>query len=183
VPAILRLIAETSNPRLVIHGAAALEILRDTRGIEPLLAQLSRKSQPFLRDEILLSLAGILGMGDWFYPKYVAFLERAGTGLSLLKDDIAQAASSRIPKDLLAEVLTRLPQRNRRSFATMAAELLEAVPIEVSGRDMSEDLSRAVLDPRLSRLERLLFLVTAAIVWNACVRPADVPDSRGKSRA
>jgi HEAT repeat protein/predicted MFS family arabinose efflux permease len=173
--AIIRLIEGTPNPRLVIHGASALEILREPRGIEPLLGQLARKGQPFLRDEILLSLAGILGMGEWFYPVYVAFLERAGAGISLLRDGIAAASAPRIPKELLAELLSRLLQRNRRPFAALATELLEAAPIEVDGRNAAPQLSSAVLDPKLARLERFLFLVAAAIVWNACLRSTATP--------
>jgi hypothetical protein len=170
VETIIGLIEGTANPRLVIHAATALEILRDPRGIRPLLGQLTRKSRPFLRDEVLLSLAGILGMGEWFYPVYVAFLERAGDGISLLKDSIASAAAPRIPRELLEELLSRLPARNRRPFSTLAAELLEAAPIEVEGRNAAPELVAAVLEPQLARLERFLFLVTGAIVWSACIQ-------------
>jgi hypothetical protein len=168
--AIARLVEKTTNPRVVIHGAAALEILRDPDAVPILLRQLGSQSQPFLRDEILLSLGGIIGMGEWFYPLYTTFLERAGNGISLLKDAITASTSPRIPKELLEELLARLPQRNRKPYVHLAAELLETGPIQVAGTNVAPALNRALLEPQLQPLERLLFTVTAAVVWNACVR-------------
>ena len=172
VPTISNLIRGTTNPRLLIHGASALEILREPQGVPLLLGHLSHKSQPYVRDEIILSLAGIVGMGEWFYPRYAAFLERAGSGISLLQDAMASGAAPRIPRELLEELLARLPQRNRKVYAALAVELLETGPIEVSGTNVAPYFTQAVLDPQLAQLERLLFFVTAAVVWSACVQAA-----------
>jgi hypothetical protein len=124
--------------------------------------------KPYIRDELILSVAGILGFGEWFYPMYVSFLESAATGMALLGDFVSQADSSRIPKELLNELLLRLPQRNRGFYSALAVELLQSAEIVISGTDVSAILSQAVLDPRLLKLERFLFLVAATIVWRAC---------------
>jgi len=171
IPRMISLLRDTPNPRLLIHGASALEILREPQAVPLLLGRLSHRSQPYLRDEIILSLAGILGMGEWFYPRYSAYLEGAGAGISMLQDTIAACAAPRIPKALLEELLARLPQRNRKLYAALAVELLENGPMEVSGTDIAPYFGEAVLDPKLVQLERLLFMVTAAIVWSACVSP------------
>lgn len=165
VETIRGIVARTNNPRLVIHGARALEIYGDTASVPLLLAALRRPSEPFVRDELILSLAEILGMGAWFYPIYAAYLEKGSTGVSLLEDHLASGGEARIPRELLGELLRRLPQRNHGLFGALAAELLETVPITRAGVDVSGALCRAVLDPHLQRLERLLFLVAAAIVW------------------
>jgi predicted MFS family arabinose efflux permease len=169
LPAIRGIVARTNNPRLIIHGARALEIYRDAASLPVMLAALRRPGQPFVRDEIILAMAEILGMGQWFYPKYVDFLARGSTGVSLLEDHVAAGEHPRIPRQLLAELLRRLPQRNHALFGALAAELLETVPIRCEGVDASAVLRQAVLSPQTARLERLLFLVAAAIVWYAFV--------------
>ena len=159
---------ETTNPRVIIHGATALELFRDVEAIPLLLEKIGMKMQPYVRDELILSLAGILGFGEWFYPLYVGFLESAGTGIALLGDFVAGAQVTRVPKELLEELLARLPQRNRSLYSAMAAELLHSAEIVVADKSVSGMLSDAILDPKLVKLERFLFLVTAAIIWHAC---------------
>jgi predicted MFS family arabinose efflux permease len=159
---------ETANPRVIIHGASALELFRDHEAIPLLLEKIEIKMQPYLRDELILSLAGILGFGEWFYPQYVSFLESAAQGIAMLGDFVAEAPAPRVPKELLEELLTRLPQRNRSLYSAMAVELLQSAEIVVSGKSISSFFSEAVLEPRLIKLERFLFLVTATIIWFAC---------------
>jgi uncharacterized membrane protein YeaQ/YmgE (transglycosylase-associated protein family) len=168
---------ETTNPRVIIHAATALEIFRDVEAIPLLLEKIALKMQPYVRDELILSLAGILGFGEWFYPPYVSFLESAATGIALLADFMEEAQSPRVPKELLKELLARLPQRNRSLYSAMAVELLQTAEITVAQASVSSVLSEAVLNPQLIKLERFLFLVTAAIIWHACrgENPADIP--------
>ncbi len=165
---IREILAATDNPRLIIHAASAVETLKDVEAIPLLLQKLKARTRPYVRDEIILSLAGILGFGEWFYPLYVSFLESASTGISLLEDFVSAAPSVRVPKDLLRELLSRLPQRNKSLFSALAVELLETVEIRRDGESVGGFLSPALLDPRLLKLERLLFLLAALITWNAC---------------
>ena len=161
---------DTTNPRVIIHGATALELVRDVEAIPLLLEKIGMKMQPYVRDELILALAGILGFGDWFYLGYVSFLESAASGIAMLGDFVTEAQNPRIPKELLRELLTRLPQRNRSQFSGMAVELLQNAEIVVSDTNVSSILSEAILNPKLIKLERFLFLVTAAIVRYACRR-------------
>ncbi len=159
---------ETTNPRVIIHAATALELVRDVEAIPLLLEKIGMKMQPYVRDELILSLAGILGFGEWFYPQYVAFLESAATGIAMLGDFVADAHVPGVPKELLEELLVRLPQRDRSLYTALAVELLQSAEIVVAGKSVSGFFSDAILNPRLIRLERFLFLVTAAIIWYAC---------------
>jgi predicted MFS family arabinose efflux permease len=172
IPSIHEILTSTTNPRIIIHGASALEIFKDAEGIPLLLKILKPKMQPYLRDEIILSLAGILGFGEWFYQLYASFLESANTGIALLGDFLSSAHTTLIPKELLRELLSRLPQRNKSYFSALAVELLEMAEITVGGKNVCEYLSKAVLDRQLIKLERFLFLVTATILWNS-QHPAD----------
>jgi MFS family permease len=175
VPAIRAIVAGTNNPRLLIHGATALELFRDAGAFSLLLGRLKGPAQPHVRDEIILSLAGILGMGEWFYPIYSAYLERAGTGISMLRDAVESGQALRIPRELLTELLQRLPGRNHAYFAALAAELLDTVRVRRDGVDVSAHLRRAVLDRYLARLDRLLLLTCAVIVRNAVQRREEGP--------
>ncbi|UCF96386.1 MAG: MFS transporter [Spirochaetaceae bacterium] len=161
----------TTNPRVIIHAASALELFRDVQSIPLVINKIGMKMQPYVRDELILSIAGILGFGEWFYPIYVGFLEGAGTGIALLRDFVAKAESPRVPRELLEELLDRLPQRNRSQYTAVAVELLETAEIVVSEVSVSDCLSAASRNPQLIKLERFLFLVAATIVWYAC-RPA-----------
>jgi predicted MFS family arabinose efflux permease len=159
---------ETSNPRVIIHGATALELARDVEAVPLLLEKIGMKMQPYVRDELILALAGILDFGEWFYPLYVSFLESAASGIAMLGDFIAEAQNPSVPKELLKELLTRLPQRNRSQYSGLAVELLQSSDIVAAKTNVSSILSEAILNPKLIKLERFLFLVTAAIIWYAC---------------
>ena len=163
---------ETTNPRVIIHGATALELVRDAEAIPLLLEKLGMKMQPYVRDELILALAGIFGFGEWFYPLYVSFLESAASGIAMLGDFIAEAQNPRVPKELLTELLNRLPQRDRSLYSGLAVELLQSADIVMAETNVSSILSEAILNPKLTKLERFLFLVTATIIWHACRREA-----------
>jgi predicted MFS family arabinose efflux permease len=167
LPAIREALRQSANPHLSIHAASALEVLRDPGSVPVLLERLRRKNPPFLRDELLLALAGVLGMGDWFYSTYSEFLEKGSIGLSLLRDRAEEPESSRIPRSLLEELLGRFPLSDKAYFASLAAELLTHLPVVVSGVDLAPTLAEAIADPRLARLERFCFLIAAATVWFA----------------
>jgi hypothetical protein len=167
LPAIREALRQSANPHLSIHAASALEVLRDPGSVPVLLERLRRKNPPFLRDELLLALAGVLGMGDWFYSTYSEFLEKGSIGLSLLRELAEEPESSRIPRSLLEELLGRFPLSDKAYFASLAAELLTHLPVLVSGVDLAPTLAEAIADPRLARLERFSFLIAAAVVWFA----------------
>jgi MFS family permease len=173
LPAIREILAKTNNPRLNIHSASAVELFRDPSSLPVLLARLRQKSLPFVRDELLLALAGILGLSEWFYPLYTEFLEKGSTGISLLRDQLERLQSTRIPRPLLEELLDRLPVANKRFFARLAAELLTHLSLKVGGEEVAPQLAEVVADPRLARLERFCFLVAAAVIWSSGLGPEE----------
>jgi predicted MFS family arabinose efflux permease len=157
--------SDTANPRLIIHAAAALEIFEDALTIPALLNKLKRKTSPYLRDEIILSVAGILGMGAWFYPIFTRFLEKATEGISLL-EDYAQKCDTveHITKEV-QNIIRLMSRRDRTAFAQRTGTILKNLDIYIGEVNVSDCLSTALKDERLLRLDRFCFLSVSFIVW------------------
>jgi predicted MFS family arabinose efflux permease len=163
---IRELLDKTVNPRLIIHAATALELFGDVQAVPVLLRKLERKTAPYLRDEIILSVADILQMGSWFYPLYTRFLESAREGISLLTDHARRVCEeSRFTN--INGVLALLTGRDRSLFASRASELIESQDIQIAGIDVSGFFTRALGDERIIRLDRFCFLA-AALAVSAC---------------
>lgn len=90
VPRFLEMLSGSDNPRIIIFTARALEILKAGEGIPALLAKLTLKGYPHLEDDIILSTAGILGIGEWFYPRYLEFLRNPQEAVRLLRTDLPE---------------------------------------------------------------------------------------------
>lgn len=87
VGAIEELVSRARNPRLLIMGVYALELFARPSSLAVLLDLFRREAPPpYLRDEVILALSGILGFLDGFYPEYVSWLEQPGIALTLAFD-------------------------------------------------------------------------------------------------
>jgi len=83
------IVQETGNPRIIIHGALALEIFKSIPSIKLLLEKIKKlpeKMHPdlylYVRDEIILAISGIIGMDSFFYPLYRAYKKNGLSGFS-----------------------------------------------------------------------------------------------------
>lgn len=86
----------TTNPRRLMHAAVAIQIAGERQDLWILLRRLSVADLPdYVIDEILLASARILGMYDWFYPRYSRYV-RHGESDSSLADDLAAMAPPEI---------------------------------------------------------------------------------------
>ena len=95
VPAIEEIVASTDNPRLVIQGAYALELLGSSASVPVLVEVLRKEGTPdFVRDEVVLSLAAVLGVFDRFYPIYGEWTADPDRGRALLQDALEESAGS-----------------------------------------------------------------------------------------
>lgn len=164
VPAIERMVESSTIPLVTILCASALELLESRRSLPVLLGALKQENPPpFLRDEIILSAAAILGLGDWLYPFYTAFLESATTGIADLTDyyDSTLRKAGRKDDGGVHELLAHLTT-NRAAFADAVAGLLVKAG--------AEDLAKAAGDSELMKFDRLAFLVAAYVVKSAVDR-------------
>lgn len=194
LPAIERMYRETGNPRLLIHGAAALELFGRPASLATLLGPLERRPTAYARDEIILAASGILRMADTFYPLYQGFLAERRYGLALLTDFLEER-QERQPRDAVTpaarERVAALPpliddapgaaptsaaqSEAAQAFRTAAARTLAECPITVEGTDVNPVLLDALSRPHTGGLVQFRFFVAAAA---ACYTwPAPIPKS------
>ncbi|MDR1625895.1 MAG: MFS transporter [Spirochaetia bacterium] len=77
----------TANPLLIIFGAEALRIYGDMDSLGVLMEILERHNLARdIQNEVILSVAGVLGMDEWFYPFFCAYGEDSRVGLLNLLD-------------------------------------------------------------------------------------------------
>ena len=158
------LFRNTGNPYLLIHGAAALELLADPRSLPTLLTALEQEPIAPVRDEVILAAAGILDMADTFYAQYREFLVGAERGLVLLADFIAES-QERHPLDASSlEMLTSLPDLiNHDTFPGRAAAALAQMPVAAHGTNVTQALDAAIRRPRPGVSPHFRFFVAAAL--------------------
>ncbi|MBN2050516.1 MAG: HEAT repeat domain-containing protein [Spirochaetales bacterium] len=164
IPMLESLVAQSSNPLVVILSASALEMMRSAESLPSLLAAFRREDPPpFLRDELVLAAAGILGLGEWFYPFYKNFLDKSATGFVNLEDWYSTSVAKRgdIPVEtdrLIRQTLTM----NRPQFVEAMNALLERFyHLERIERTVFLSLQEALKDPVLLKFDRLVFFFAA----------------------
>jgi len=160
IPKIESIVKKTSNARLIIHGASALEIFHNISSIPVLLEKLEKKTAPFLRDEIILSIAGILDIGNWFYPIYRIFLEQSSDGIAMLEDYINQSNIEEPIFSKMIIVIEGILVKPRTEFKKTIEILLNLIP----DKKISQILFDAVNNSQLESLDRLYFLITASCI-------------------
>jgi MFS family permease len=165
LPMIRSLVERTENPRLIIHGATALEIFRDAQSVGLLINKMRKRTSPYIREELILSLSGILGMQEWFYPLFSGYLEESAAGITRLLDFI-ETRKQEMSRDYspLEELARNVPHK-RKDFVNHAADVLERLEIKRDGADLSGMFVRSLDDTRLAGLPRYRFLLACAIVW------------------
>jgi hypothetical protein len=91
-PLIEEIIANTENPRLKIMGVEALEIYQSPSSVPVFMDILRQKDPPpYLGDEVVLAMAGILGTEKEFYPLLVRYLESESLAVILAMDEAESA--------------------------------------------------------------------------------------------
>jgi HEAT repeat protein len=185
-PQLEEIIDNTQNPRLKIMGVEALGIYRSSYSI-PVLMDILRQQNPppYLRDEVVLAVASILGTSKQFYPLLVRYLENETLTVALALDEAESAV------EYYAAALGGWKSAGRKSQykkSTAQARALQGA-VEAYARDkngvplarwileLPEDLedntsmiqsifSEVVLDDELAAYNRLRLLVCHWAVWN-----------------
>jgi HEAT repeat protein len=166
IPQIESILTASRIPLVRIYAAAALDILKSKSSLPHLFTALRHKnSPPYFRDEIILSIADLLGIGDWFYGFYSQFLDQANAGISAITDYMRDCGAD---SDTLVEVssIVQKLQSNRRGFSRDVSERLTR-KYGGSGKIISQLVSAAG-DNTLMRLDRLAFLMAAILARLEC---------------
>ena len=165
-----QVLADTENPRLIIHAATALELFGSAGSVPVLVAKLHRRFAPYVRDELILAIAAILGAGSFLYPHYRSFLDSASAGVDSLRDELATKRPSPAMRERVEKML-ELMGEDRTRFAQAAASLLPLLAETLDAR-AAEQLSTGLADREILGLDRFRFLVAALITWAVSRLPA-----------
>ena len=172
-----QLLADTENPRLIIHAATALELFGSATSVPVLIAKLSRRFAPYVRDELILAVAAILGAGSFLYPHYRSFLDDAAAGLDSLRDELTQNRRSRTPREQVVKMLDLMGEDHAR-FAKAARALLAMLSGAALDAPAAEQLAGGLADREILSLDRYRFLVAAVVTWAAVQGP---PPAAGRA--
>jgi len=135
-PQIEEYIKMTKNPRIRIMGASALETFGSYESIQVLLDLLREENPPpYLRDEVVLSIAGIVGILERFYPLLVQYREDPALVNALAMDEIDEISE---------QISSRKGRKKSLNSNSVIRELKESVSKFVNTYD-GQQLSRWIL--------------------------------------
>ncbi len=166
IPKIEEVLSRSRIPLVQIYASTALEILGSTSSLPHLFNTLSQGDPPpYFRDEIILSIAGILGIGNWFFDLYSQFLSHARTGSKNLLDYMKDCGVDAETLIEMSDIMQTL-QSDRSSYSRKIASRLknnhenanEFIPVLIS---VAEDIT-------LMRFDRLAYLMAAILARLEC---------------
>jgi hypothetical protein len=182
-PQIEEIISNTQNPRLKIMGVEALEISHSPNSVPVLMDILRQKDPPpYLRDEVILAMAGILGTGKEFYPLMVRYRENESLTVVLAMDEAESAAeyyavalggwktAERKSQYKKSTVQARALQGAVEAYirdknGVSLSRWIKALPDDPEYSFVQFILSEAVLDDELSAHNRLRLLICHWASW------------------
>jgi MFS family permease len=177
-PQIEEFIANTDNPRLKIMGVEAFGIYRSPKSLSTLLDVMrGANPPPYLRDQVVLSMASILDTQNQFYHLLVRFLEDESLMVTLALDEAEAAAEfynsalggrkkpalveiDKQAKGLQGAVSAYVQDHN----GALLSQWILKLPEEIADMFVKVILSEAVLDDELVSFHRLQLLTTH---WSA----------------
>ncbi len=136
IPMVESMLMRSTNPRVKISAAHALQVFNSRDSLPVLVASL-RKDDPsaFVSDEIILAIAAIIGIMGEFYPLYSAFSEDEAHGLALLESSA---------QDIIADA------RTMEEWKQGVRELFD--PKEPDGRKIASLIHRIANDERVEMI-------------------------------
>ncbi len=160
-----QLVLDSVNPMVIIHGISALKIFMNEGSIKILFTLLARPNLPvYLREEIFVSLTGLLNFKNWFYRFYLVYRENHEEGIELLFDQLDRKGVSRgIDFSFLTE-----ENLGTRNFIIIAGAFLETMNID---KKVKRILKAGLKTENIARYKGLSFLIASYIVYNYTYSP------------
>jgi hypothetical protein len=167
-PTIEQICTKTENPRLKIMGVEAIGIYGSPDSLSVLMDILRVKDPPpYLRDAVVLAMAGILAIQNTFYPLLVRFLKDNSLAATIALDEAEEAyekfvsdsrgwASPKQAKALQPAVAAYMKESKGGLLSRWILDLPEA-QVQDTIRTV---LSEVVLDDDLSAYDRLKLLIS-----------------------
>ena len=186
LPRIEAMLRESADPRFVLQGIEAVKRLGAAASLQVLLEKLHFPDDVVVVDEILIALASMAGFGDWFYPRYRAFLEGKGLGVAELEDWIDECTAQGSRSDTARRErppgtasdsaqsrgqsrerfleIARSPLAEMNRFPQILGPVLSETTINIGGVDSAPVFLTALEDPGLLSLDRFRFFCAAALI-------------------
>jgi len=160
LPLVENIIRVSENPMVLIHGISALKLFAKTTSMQVLFSILTRPDLPiYLREEIFVSLSGLLNFEDWFYRFYIVYRENFEEGIELLLDQLEQKKVSKgIDFSFISE-----NNLGTTDFIVKASAFLETMTID---RKVKNILTTGLEIENISTYRGLSFLIGAFIIYN-----------------
>ena len=159
VPRVESILERSPNPRITIYAVKALEIFGSLDSLPLIFRRIERRAEIFVRDELILSSAALIGLYEFFYPLYLEFLDDAAEGIRSIRDLAGQSGATedaRAAVDALAD--------DPRSFTRCAVAHFERAPFRVGETDVAPWFIDALRNRNVGQLERFRFFVAAVMV-------------------
>ncbi len=150
----------SENPMVLIHGISALKLFSNPESIKTLFSVLTRPDIPtYLREEIFVSLSGLLNFEDWFYRFYIIYRDNREEGIEMLLDQLEQKGVSKgIDFSFFSE-----SNLGTVDFIVKASAFLETMTVDRKVRNI---LTTGLETENISTYKGLSFLIGAFIIYN-----------------
>jgi MFS family permease len=156
----------TVNPLLVIFGAEALRVYGDMSSLPVLLELLERGNlSGDIRKQVMLSIAGVLGMDEWFYPFFSSYIDDPVLGVLNLFDFQGRR---RAGGEDMAALRKRLAGQwpDEAASRSLLAQMIDLAAFPKTKAEFLRSTLQGVLaNERLARQE-ILFLLAAVCIWH-----------------
>lgn len=164
IPLIKRHIYKDNNPYVLISALHSLQLLISVRDIYVLFWPLTwQKVNNYIIDESILLACVLVGMLDYFYHRYLLFLNNSDEAYSELKDFIQSS------KKIKANIKQILDQLISHHFSQI--NFIKKIPTIftlISNKNnflLQEGLQHICHNPVLTRYSSLRFFVLSTIAW------------------
>jgi HEAT repeat protein len=175
-----RAMESSTNPLVIIHAAAALKMLGSPDSLHVLIDALRNRQLPhYAADEIILAIAGLLRIEQWFYPRYSTFLSNAQEAIEQLEDYQVECAAGAQPTRM--PVFGSTAQTQDMPVTSAVEQLINGEPEAIGGAaEALAELHRRTGNSAFDSMQLLLeiaavqdtaairFLIAATIVHFGC---------------
>lgn len=154
------IVLASENPMVLIHGISALKLFSRPDSIRVLFTILTRPNLPiYLREEIFVSLAGLLNFENWFYKFYLVYRDNQEEGIEML---LYQLEKKGVSKGIDFAFITE-ENLGTVNFIVKAGAFLETMSLD---RKVKNILTDGLETENIATYKGLSFLIAAFIVYN-----------------
>ncbi|MBN2535964.1 MAG: hypothetical protein JXB88_24000 [Spirochaetales bacterium] len=176
IPVIEQLLLRSENPRIIIHAVLALELFKHMPSIVIIIKKIFILSgenhgnkHSFIRDELLLSIAGIIGMDSFFYHLYQTFRKNKAKGLLHLSISYEKhEKKNSLDKNCNVKFMRLLTGKINRSERQKVLHFLCMETGHFRHAHALAYLSEIFTIKLFNYSDELFFLLTAYMVWYLC---------------